>query len=113
MWKLRGVDGRGFVDAEAGARTEGQLAMIIDGPLRCQDYSWRAGVNERPYAALWKSSIWRIQLVSGFHLGKSGPPSFAHESGEGCRAVASQSDAKAGLSCPLTSFGSASHAKDA
>ena len=23
-----------------------------------------------PYAALWKSSIWRIQLVSGFHLGK-------------------------------------------
>jgi hypothetical protein len=22
------------------------------------------------YAALWKSSIWRIQLVSGFHLGK-------------------------------------------
>ena len=23
-----------------------------------------------PYAALWKSSIWRIQLVSGFHLGE-------------------------------------------
>ena len=23
-----------------------------------------------PYAALWKSSIWRIQLVSGFHLGQ-------------------------------------------
>jgi hypothetical protein len=22
------------------------------------------------YAALWKSSIWRTQLVSGFHLGK-------------------------------------------
>jgi len=22
------------------------------------------------YAALWKSSIWRIQLVSGFHLGQ-------------------------------------------
>jgi hypothetical protein len=22
------------------------------------------------YAALWKSSIWRIQVVSGFHLGK-------------------------------------------
>jgi hypothetical protein len=23
-----------------------------------------------PYAAFWKSSIWRIQLVSGFHLGQ-------------------------------------------
>lgn len=23
-----------------------------------------------PYAPLWKSSTWRIQLVSGFHLGK-------------------------------------------
>ena len=22
------------------------------------------------YAALWKFSIWRIQLVSGFHLGQ-------------------------------------------
>jgi hypothetical protein len=28
----------------------------------------------KPYAAFWKSSICRIQLVSGFHLGKSGPP---------------------------------------
>ena len=26
--------------------------------------------SKRPYAALWKSSIWRIQLVSGFHLGQ-------------------------------------------
>ena len=26
--------------------------------------------SKPPYAALWKSSIWRIQLVSGFHLGK-------------------------------------------
>ena len=25
---------------------------------------------ETAYAALWKSSIWRIQLVSGFHLGQ-------------------------------------------
>jgi hypothetical protein len=33
--------------------------------------------------------------------GKSGPPSFAHECGEGCRAVASQSDAEAGLSVSL------------
>ena len=24
----------------------------------------------KPYAAFWKSSICRIQLVSGFHLGK-------------------------------------------
>jgi pyruvate/2-oxoglutarate dehydrogenase complex dihydrolipoamide dehydrogenase (E3) component len=24
----------------------------------------------KPYPAFWKSSIWRIQLVSGFHLGK-------------------------------------------
>ena len=27
-------------------------------------------LDNPPYAALWKSSIWRIQLVSGFHLGK-------------------------------------------
>jgi len=27
-------------------------------------------LSKPPYAALWKSSIWRIQLVSGFHLGK-------------------------------------------
>ena len=26
--------------------------------------------SKPPYAALWKPSIWRIQLVSGFHLGK-------------------------------------------
>ena len=26
--------------------------------------------SKPPYAALWKSSIWRIQLVSGFHLGQ-------------------------------------------
>ena len=32
----------------------------------------RAGFSfgKPPYAALWKSSIWRIQLVSGFHLGQ-------------------------------------------
>jgi hypothetical protein len=28
------------------------------------------GHLELTHAALWKSSIWRIQLVSGFHLGK-------------------------------------------
>ena len=27
-------------------------------------------LSKPPYEALWKSSIWRIQLVSGFHLGK-------------------------------------------
>ena len=27
-------------------------------------------LSKPPYAALWKSSICRIQLVSGFHLGK-------------------------------------------
>ena len=27
-------------------------------------------IDVSPYAALWKSSIWRIQLVSGFHLGQ-------------------------------------------
>jgi hypothetical protein len=27
-------------------------------------------VAKPPYAALWKSSIFRVQLVSGFHLGK-------------------------------------------
>jgi len=27
-------------------------------------------LSKPPYAALWKSSIRRIQLVSGFHLGK-------------------------------------------
>ena len=26
--------------------------------------------SKPPYAARWKSSIWRIQLVSGFHLGQ-------------------------------------------
>ncbi len=26
--------------------------------------------SKPPYAAFWKSSTWRIQLVSGFHLGK-------------------------------------------
>ena len=26
--------------------------------------------SHQAYATLWKSSIWRIQLVSGFHLGK-------------------------------------------
>jgi hypothetical protein len=31
---------------------------------------WRISVLQTPYAALWKSSIWRIQLVSGFYLGK-------------------------------------------
>ena len=30
----------------------------------------RIRIAPEPYAALWKSSIWRIQLVSGFHLGK-------------------------------------------
>jgi hypothetical protein len=30
----------------------------------------RISVQQPPYAALWKCSIWRIQLVSGFHLGK-------------------------------------------
>jgi hypothetical protein len=30
----------------------------------------RISFSKPPYAALWKSSIWRIQLVSGFHLGK-------------------------------------------
>jgi hypothetical protein len=31
----------------------------------------RISVSKPPYyAALWKSSIWRIQLVSGFHLGR-------------------------------------------
>jgi len=30
----------------------------------------RISVWQPPYAARWKSSIWRIQLVSGFHLGK-------------------------------------------
>jgi hypothetical protein len=32
----------------------------------------RQTFGKPPYAALWKSSIWRIQLVSGFYLGKSG-----------------------------------------
>jgi len=27
-------------------------------------------MGKPPHAALWKSSIWRIQLVSGFHLGQ-------------------------------------------
>jgi hypothetical protein len=27
-------------------------------------------IGANRYAALWKSPIWRIQLVSGFHLGK-------------------------------------------
>ena len=27
-------------------------------------------VSKSLYAALWKSSIWRIQLVRGFHLGQ-------------------------------------------
>jgi hypothetical protein len=27
-------------------------------------------ISTPPYAALWHSSIWRIQLVSGFHLAK-------------------------------------------
>ena len=27
-------------------------------------------VSNPPYAALWKSSIWCIQLVSGFHPGR-------------------------------------------
>jgi hypothetical protein len=30
----------------------------------------RGTVSKSPYAALWKSSICRIQLVRGFHLGK-------------------------------------------
>jgi hypothetical protein len=30
----------------------------------------RIPFSKPPYAALWKSSIWRIQLVSGFHLGQ-------------------------------------------
>ena len=33
------------------------------------DRAVRIGCGEPPYAALWKSSMWRIQLVSGFHLG--------------------------------------------
>jgi hypothetical protein len=33
--------------------------------------------SKGPYAALWKSSIWRIQLVSGFHLGKIWSTTFA------------------------------------
>ena len=34
----------------------------------CPEPSGNTGRSR--YAALWKSSIWRIQLVSGFHLGK-------------------------------------------
>ena len=30
----------------------------------------RISVSKPPYAALWKSSTCRIQLVSGFHLGQ-------------------------------------------
>ena len=30
----------------------------------------RFPISKPPYAALWKSSICRIQLVSGFHLGQ-------------------------------------------
>jgi hypothetical protein len=30
----------------------------------------RISVSQTAYAALWKSWIWRIQLVSGFHLGQ-------------------------------------------
>jgi hypothetical protein len=30
----------------------------------------RMSLCEPPHAAVWKSSIWRIQLVSGFHLGQ-------------------------------------------
>ena len=32
--------------------------------------AWSLAASKPSYAALWKSSIWRIQLVSGFHLGK-------------------------------------------
>jgi hypothetical protein len=27
-------------------------------------------LSKPPYPALWKPSIWRIQLASGFHLGQ-------------------------------------------
>jgi hypothetical protein len=33
--------------------------------------------SKPPYAALWKSSIWRIQLVSGFHLRQIWAPTSA------------------------------------
>ena len=36
----------------------------------------RIPFSKPPYAALWKASIWRIQLVSGFHLGKIWALSF-------------------------------------
>ena len=51
-----------------------------------------------PYAALWKSSIWRIQLVNGFQLALFWSTTLSlKKAGEGCRAEASQSDAEAGL----------------
>ena len=42
--------------------------MIYEENRRCP----RGGfpVIKPLYAALWKFSIWRIQLVSGFHLGQ-------------------------------------------
>jgi hypothetical protein len=41
------------------------------------------GVSKPLYAALWKSSIWRIQLVNGFHLGQiwATKPSFPRSIG--------------------------------
>ncbi len=50
---------------EPGNRKEGRIYEENRGWSRGQFPS-----SKPPYAALWKSSIRRIQLVSGFHLGK-------------------------------------------
>ena len=44
--------------------------------------------SKLPYAALWKSSIWRIQLVSGFPLGHH--PSLALRASYGWQAIRSE-----------------------
>src|SRR5687768_7175255 len=48
---------------EAVEETEGFARKIEDAERRIP-------FSKTPYAAIWKSSICRIQLVSGFHLGQ-------------------------------------------
>ena len=80
-WFITGASsGLGASVANAALRAGHRVAVTARDKVRLEKLTEAhpdavaSPVNGRfskpPYAALWKSSIWRIQLVSGFHLGK-------------------------------------------
>jgi hypothetical protein len=52
------------------SRSNAEVVETVRFARKSEDPKGEFPFSKPPYAALWKSSIWRIQLVSGFHLGK-------------------------------------------